>query len=262
MGAFDDVAFIVLAAGFGTRMKSDKAKVLHQLNGKAMIIHIMETLKKIVLKNIIVVVGYQADKVQKEISQNHRDIYFATQKIPRGTGDAVLKAIPFIDEKIQSIVVLCGDVPLVSANTLKDLIQHHINEANDVTIQAVNMDNPCGYGRIVFDKYHQVAKIVEESDADENEKKITEINTGIYCVEKNFLIDSVKEIEPNNIKGEYYLTDIIHMAYRENKKVGAILGNSPDEFIGINSPQELKKAEERLLKHFNKNLDFKAYESL
>ncbi len=262
MGSFDDLAFIVLAAGFGTRMKSDKAKVLHELNGKAMIIHIMETLKQIVEKNIIVVVGYQADTVKKTISQNHRDIYFATQNVPKGTGDAVLKAIPLIDKKIRNVVVLCGDVPLVRANTLKMLIQHHINESNDVTIQAVSTDNPYGYGRIVFDKRHLVTKIVEESDADENEKKINKINTGIYCVEKNFLIDSVKKIEPNNIKGEYYLTDIIQMAYRENKMIGAIVGKSPDEFIGVNSAEELKKAEERLLKHYNKNLDFKAYESL
>jgi bifunctional UDP-N-acetylglucosamine pyrophosphorylase/glucosamine-1-phosphate N-acetyltransferase/UDP-N-acetylglucosamine pyrophosphorylase len=262
MGSFDDVAFIVLAAGFGTRMKSDKAKVLHELNGKAMIIHIMETLKLIVEKNIIVVVGYQADTVQNKITQNYRDIYFATQNIPKGTGDAVLTAIPLIDKKIRNIVVLCGDVPLVRANTLKKLIENHINQANDVTIQAVSMDNPHGYGRIVFDKSRQVTKIVEESDADENEKKITKINTGIYCVEKNFLIDSVKKIEPNNIKGEYYLTDIIQMAYRENKKIGAIVGKSPDEFIGVNSVEELQKAEERLLKHYNKNLDFKAYESL
>lgn len=262
MGSFDDSAFIVLAAGLGTRMKSDKAKVLHELHGKAMIIYIMETLKQIAEKNIIVVVGYQADKVKRKITQSYHGVNFATQKIPKGTGDAVLKAIPLIDENIRNIVILCGDVPLVRADTLKMLIQHHIDQGNHLTIQAVNMDNPYGYGRIVFDKCRQVTKIVEESDADENEKKITKINTGIYCVEKEFLVDAVKKIQPNNIKGEYYLTDIVHMAYQQKKKVGAIVGNSPEEFTGINSADELKKAEERLLKHYNKNLDFKAYESL
>jgi bifunctional UDP-N-acetylglucosamine pyrophosphorylase/glucosamine-1-phosphate N-acetyltransferase/UDP-N-acetylglucosamine pyrophosphorylase len=251
MGCFDNLAFIVLAAGLGTRMKSDKAKVLHEVNGKAMIIYIMETVKKIAGNNVIVVIGYQADRVKKTISGKF-DVLFAKQEIPKGTGHAVLKAIPFIAENIKNLVILCGDVPLVQIRTLETLIEKHTHDNNHLTIQAVDMANPFGYGRIIFDKNHQVLKIVEESDADENEKKITTINTGIYCCEKNFLVDAVKKIKAKNVKNEYYFTDIVDIGCRQNKKIGAVIADEPGEFIGINSSEELKKAEEMLLKYNNK----------
>ena len=251
MGSFDDLAFIVLAAGLGTRMKSEKAKVLHELNGKYMIFYIMETLNNIVGNNIIVVVGYQANVVKNTISKKY-SATFAFQDIPKGTGHAVSKAIPFIEKKIKNIVVLCGDVPLVQADTLKQLVRHHIAEKNDVTIQAVNMENPKGYGRILLDPNNRVKKIIEESDANEEEKKIKMINTGIYCVEKSFLIDSINKIEPKNVKNEYYLTDIIGIGYQQNKKIGAIVGKKQEEFIGINSLEDLKKTEEMLIKSVNK----------
>jgi UDP-N-acetylglucosamine diphosphorylase/glucosamine-1-phosphate N-acetyltransferase len=240
---FDNIAIIVLAAGLGTRMKSDKAKVLHELNGKRLILYIIETSKKIVGKNIIVVVGYQAQLVMKTITLKH-DVAFAMQDKQLGTGHAVLTALPCIEQHIENIVILCGDVPLVNTDSLKKLILDHLNTHCDMTILAVQVDDPKGYGRIVVNDKNMVTRIVEETDADENEKKINTINSGIYCIRKEFLFDAVKKIKPANAQGEYYFTDIINIGYQGQKKIQAItIGNDPYEFIGINSCVDLEKAE-------------------
>jgi UDP-N-acetylglucosamine pyrophosphorylase len=240
---FDNIAIVVLAAGLGTRMKSDKAKVLHELNGKPLILHIIETSKKIVGKNIIVVVGYQAQLVMKTITGKH-EVAFALQDKQLGTGHAVLTALPCIEQHIENIVILCGDVPLVNTDSLKKLILDHLNTHCDMTILAVHADNPKGYGRIVINDKNMVTRIVEETDADENEKKINTINSGIYCIRKGFLFDAVKKIKPANAQGEYYFTDIINIGYQEQKKIQAItIGNDPYEFMGINSCADLEKAE-------------------
>jgi len=240
---FDNIAIIVLAAGLGTRMKSDKAKVLHELNGKPLILYIIETSKKIVGKNIIVVVGYQAQLVMKTITGKH-EVSFAIQDKQLGTGHAVLTALPFIEQHIENIVILCGDVPLVNGDSLKKLILDHLSTHCDMTLLAVQVDDPKGYGRIVVNDKNMVTRIVEETDADENEKKINTINSGIYCVRKQFLFDAVKKIKPANAQGEYYFTDIINIGYQEQKKIQAItIGNDPYEFMGINSCTDLEKAE-------------------
>lgn len=240
---FDNIAFIVLAAGLGTRMKSNKAKVLHELNGKPMILYILETIKNIVEKNIVVVVGYQADQVKNIISSKH-EVYFAKQDKQLGTGHAVLTAIPYIDQYTENIVILCGDVPLVHSETLKMLIADHLKTGSDMTILSTKVTEPKGYGRIVVDDENLVKRIIEETDADDNEKKINTINTGIYCIRKKFLFDAVIKIKPANVQGEYYFTDIIHIGYEEQKKIRAItLGNDPYEFMGINSCEDLERAE-------------------
>lgn len=243
---FDNTAFIVLAAGLGTRMKSSKAKVLHEFLGKPMILHILETITKIVGKNIVVVVGYQAEKVKKIISEKYNVIY-AIQEKQLGTAHAVLSAKPYIPEDIENIVILCGDVPLVKTETLKKLIVDHLNAGNDMTILSVKINEPTGYGRIVVDEQNMVKRIVEEADADENEKKIKTINSGIYCIQKEFLFDGIDKIKPSNAQGEFYFTDIINIGYKGQKKLQAItIGNDPFEFMGINSCEDLKKAEKNV----------------
>jgi UDP-N-acetylglucosamine diphosphorylase/glucosamine-1-phosphate N-acetyltransferase len=240
---FNKIAFIVLAAGLGTRMKSNKAKVLHELNGKPMILYIIETSKTIVGKNIIVVVGYQADNVMAIISEQH-EVCFAMQDKQLGTGHAVLKAVPYIEEHIENIVILCGDVPLVTMETLKKLIFDHVSKDCDMTILAVQVTDPKGYGRIIVDDKNMVTRIVEETDSNEDEKKINIINSGIYCIRKKFLLDAISKIKPSNVQGEFYFTDIIHIGYQEQKKIQAIkIGNDPFEFMGINSCEDLEKAE-------------------
>jgi UDP-N-acetylglucosamine pyrophosphorylase len=249
---FDKIAFIVLAAGLGTRMKSKKAKVLHEINSKPMILYILETTKKIVEKNIIVVVGYQAEQVIKIVSATHK-VCFAKQDKQLGTGHAVLTAIPYIDQYTENVVILCGDVPLVHSETLKMLIIDHLKDNSDMTILSAQVSEPKGYGRIVVDAENLVKRIVEETDADQNEKKINTINTGIYCIRKEFLFDAIKKIKPSNVQGEFYFTDIINIGYQEQKKIRAIrLDNDPSEFMGINSSEDLEKAEKIVCNRMHK----------
>jgi UDP-N-acetylglucosamine pyrophosphorylase len=252
VNSFDKISFVVLAAGLGTRMKSEKAKVLHELNGKPMILYIIETSKNIVGKNIIVVVGYQAGKVMKTISEKH-EVCFAKQDKQLGTGHAVLMAVPMIEKHIENIVILCGDVPLVDTETLKKLIQDHLSASCDMTILAVQITEPKGYGRIVIDEKNRVTRIVEETDADENEKKINIINSGIYCIRKEFLFDAITKIKPANVQGEFYFTDIVNIGYQERKKIQAVtLGDDPFEFMGINSCEDLGKAEKIVFTRMHK----------
>ncbi len=238
----DKVAVIILSAGLGTRMKSKDAKVLHRIDDKEMILYVVETAKKVVGNNIVVVVGYQAEKVKKVVSVRH-EVYFATQEQQLGTGHAVKIAIPFVPDIVDDVIVLCGDVPLVEAKTLKNAINEHRKKNRHITVLAVELKEPTGYGRIVFDENKRVTKIVEEADASESQKKIKLVNTGIYCFEKKFLIDAITKLKSDNSQHEIYLTDIVEVGYRENKRIGGIIGEKPEEFTGVNSVEELKKIE-------------------
>jgi len=237
-----NIAVIILAAGLGTRMKSDKAKVLHEILGKPMIIYIAEIAIKIAGKNVVIVVGNQADEVKKTVSE-HLDVIFSVQKEQLGTGHAVRCAFPCLSDQIKQVVILNGDVPLLRSNTIMDLIEDHIFSKRHVSVLAVEVENPKGYGRVLFDKNMHLDEIIEESDATEQQKVIKTINTGTYCVDKDFLFDSVKKIKSNNRQSEFYLTDIIKIGNMEGKKVGVLIGKDPEEFVGINNPVELIFAE-------------------
>jgi UDP-N-acetylglucosamine diphosphorylase/glucosamine-1-phosphate N-acetyltransferase len=241
----NNVAVIVLAAGLGTRMQSGKAKVLHEILGEPMIMYIAETAVKIAGANVIVVVGNQADKVKKTVSE-HFKVLFSVQKEQLGTGHAVGGAFPFLPDQIEQVVILNGDVPLLTSNTVINFLEDHLCSKRHLSILAANVENPTGYGRILFDKNMNVNEIIEESDATEAQKAITTINTGIYCVEKGFLFNSVKKIKSNNAQGEFYLTDIIKIGSHENKTVGVLIGKDAEEFVGINTPLELISAEKIL----------------
>lgn len=234
---------VILAAGKGTRMKSDKAKVLHEINGKPMINFVVDAAKKVVSDNIVVVVGHQKEVVQNTVSQN-ANIQFAVQEEQLGTGHAVMCAMPLIHETIDSVVVLCGDVPLISSKTIEKFIANHNEENAITTVLAVESENPYGYGRMIVDENGNVVKIVEESDADENEKKIKIINSGIYCVQKDFLNESLQKITDNNSQGELYLTDIISVAHSENKKIGLYISANNAEVIGVNTCDDLSAAQQ------------------
>ncbi|MBW2661588.1 MAG: NTP transferase domain-containing protein [Deltaproteobacteria bacterium] len=236
------VAVIILAAGMGTRMKSGKPKVLHEILGKPMVKYVIKTANKVAGSNVILVVGNQAEKVRKALSKDD-ELIFVLQGKQLGTGHAVLCALPYIPEYIEQVVILCGDVPLLSSNTVMRLLDDHIKKNRDVTLLAVEADNPAGYGRVLFDKNMDVFEIVEEVDASEEQKKIKVINTGIYCAKKKSLIDSLHKIKPDNAQGEYYLTDIIEIEYLEKKVVGVLIGTDCDEVVGVNNDKELVAAE-------------------
>lgn len=237
-----NIAVIILAAGLGTRMKSDKAKVLHEVLGKPMIMYVTETAAEIAGGNVIVVVGNQSAIVKETVSK-YFNVFFSIQEEQLGTGHAVRCAFPNLTENIEQVVILNGDVPLIRSDTVHCFLENHVNADRDVSVLAVDVEDPKGYGRILLDKNRRVIGIVEEADATEEQKQIRTVNTGIYCVKKNFLFSSVKKIRQNNTQSEFYLTDIIRIGNSEHKEVGVFIGRDADEFIGVNNPQELVSAE-------------------
>jgi UDP-N-acetylglucosamine diphosphorylase/glucosamine-1-phosphate N-acetyltransferase len=238
----DRCSIVILAAGLGTRMKSNKAKVLHEIVGKPMILYLVETAKQVVGNNIIVVVGHQADMVQAVVSKE-AEVFFAFQEKQMGTGHAALCALPFIPCQAESIIILCGDVPMLTSDTIQRLITDHHQFDRDLTLLVVDVEKPTGYGRILFDDDHNLIKIVEEADATAEEKKIKTVNTGIYCVRKSFLFDALHKLNSNNAQGELYLTDIIGIGYLERKSLGIVVSANPEETIGVNSRDDLARVE-------------------
>jgi len=239
----NNVAVIILAAGMGTRMKSTKAKVLHEILGKPMILYVVETAKKVAGNDVILVIGNQADKVRRIVSEK-AEVRYASQDKQLGTGHAVSCALSCIPDYCEEVVILCGDVPLLTADTVMQLVDDHVKTKRDISLLAVEKDNPKGYGRLLYDDKDHVSKIVEEADANKEQKQIKMINTGIYCVRKKYLVDIVRKIKSNNAQGEFYLTDIIEIGNKGKKLVGALVGNDDKEFFGINNNKDLKEAEE------------------
>jgi UDP-N-acetylglucosamine diphosphorylase/glucosamine-1-phosphate N-acetyltransferase len=242
MHIYDDLAVIILAAGKGTRMKSDIAKVLHKVSGKSMITRVVECAAKVCGTEIIVVVGHQAQQVKDEVN-GFLKVDYAFQEKLLGTGDAVKSAIPSLSDDIKDVMVLCGDVPLIQEETLRDLVADHKKNNAMVSVLATDVENPHGYGRIVFDGQKNLHCIREEADANEMEKKIKKVNTGIYCFNKNFLVDAVNQIKPDNSQAEYYLTDIVEIAKKRNKEI--IVSNMDDstQVIGVNTLEQLDEAQ-------------------
>jgi UDP-N-acetylglucosamine diphosphorylase/glucosamine-1-phosphate N-acetyltransferase len=187
-----------------------------------------------------VVIGNQAETV-KEVVTSRYQVRFALQEKQLGTGHAVQCAIPSLPDHTEEVVILCGDVPLVRAGTLQDLIEDHTKAKRDVTVLSVEMADPSGYGRVVYDQNGGVCAIVEQADATEEQKKIRTINTGIYCVKSAFLTEALHLLDTNNQQGELYLTDIIHIGHEQGRTVGALVSTDYEEFIGINTQEDLQK---------------------
>jgi UDP-N-acetylglucosamine diphosphorylase/glucosamine-1-phosphate N-acetyltransferase len=235
---------LILAAGKGTRMKSDKAKVLHVLNGKPLLHYSLAAAKEAGAEKIVAVIGYQADKVRGEFADS--DCIFVDQKPQLGTGHAVLQAKDILADYKGLTVILCGDVPLLKASTIKSLIDNHLAAKAVVSVLTTIPPPPHAYGRIVKDDKGNVLKIVEHKDATEDEKKIGEINTGIYCVDTKFLFHALGKVTDNNQQHEYYLTDIIEIACREGVTVKSFIADDYIEVMGINTVEELSRAEKYL----------------
>lgn len=240
-------ASIILAAGKGTRMGGDLPKVLHSINGRPMIHLVIETALNAVGKDIIVVVGYAADKVEKEVSSRY-EVVFANQTEQLGTGHAVKCSLPYLGESVTDVVILFGDVPLIRQGTIKSLISRHIDTRSDITMLTAILDNPEGYGRIVTCDQGNFLKIVEEKDADHSLKRINEVNTGICCVSKSFLEHAIQKIGRNNAQNEFYFTDIIEIGNAEGRRIERF--NSIDSFeaFGVNTPEQLCFLEDRITK--------------
>ena len=236
---------LILAAGKGTRMKSDLAKVLHVLNGKPLLHYSLAAAKEAGAEKIVVIIGHQADKIKEDFSAS--GCIFVEQKPQLGTGHAVLQAKDVLADYKGLTVILCGDIPLLKASTIKSLVDNHLTAQAVVSVLTTIPPPPHAYGRIVKDDKGNVLKIVEHKDATEDEKKIGEINTGIYCVDTQFLFSALAKITNNNQQHEYYLTDIIEIAYREGLTVKSFIASDYVEVMGINTVEELSRAEKYLI---------------
>lgn len=237
----DVLSVIILAAGKGTRMKSDLPKVLHPVAGKPMILHVISCARQVTSdRHIHVVVGYQARKVQQVVTACY-PVNFSRQKALLGTGDAVKCAMPALSCDVKDVVILYGDVPLVQPATVVDLVSAHRTSHAKVTILVADMDNPSGYGRILQDSENDVIGIREEADASDVEKKIQRINTGIYCFDRQFLSDALDQLKPDNHQAEYYLTDVVGIACQKNEKVAVKVLKDASQVLGVNTLDDLEK---------------------
>lgn len=251
------LGIVILAAGLGTRMKSDKAKVLHSILGRPMIAYIVETAAEIAGHNVVVVVGYQAEQVKKAVSCT-REALFAFQEQQLGTGHAVLCAMPSLPGQVEQVVILCGDVPLIQAATIEHIVTEHIANCRDLTLLAVTKEDPTGYGRLVFSDAGNLAAIVEEADADAVQKKIKTINTGIYVIRRDFLEFALPLLGSNNKQNEIYLTDIIGLGYQKKRSLGVVIGHDSNEILGVNSPADLQIVEQLMDRRTREKSDRKS----
>ncbi len=231
---------VILAAGKGTRMKSDLPKVLHDIEGKPLLSYVLDAAKGAGAEKIIVIIGHQAQMVRERFADC--GCVFVKQEPQLGTGHAVLQAKKELNNYNGLTLILCGDVPLLKPETIKNLIKEHVQTDSCLTVLTTLVPDAHGYGRIVKDKKGDIEKIVEQLDATDDEKKISEINTGIYCVNTPFLLSALEKIENKNNKQEYYLTDIVEIARRECRKAHACVTNDYIEVMGINTPDELIRA--------------------
>jgi bifunctional UDP-N-acetylglucosamine pyrophosphorylase/glucosamine-1-phosphate N-acetyltransferase len=235
------VASVVLAAGKGTRMKSGLIKVLHPVAGLPMIAWPVAAARDAGSDPIVLVIGHQANAVQG-VFRGAADIRCAMQEEQLGTGHAVTCALQALPGFQGTVLILCGDTPLLRAETLKNMLDYHHDNQAAVTVLTALMDDPYGYGRVVRSPSGLVSHIVEQKDADPEEQEIREINSGIYCMDSNFLFASIREIGNDNAQGEYYLTDLLAIAVRKGLTCLAIQAAEADEIMGVNDRIQLAKA--------------------
>ncbi|MCM8779578.1 MAG: NTP transferase domain-containing protein [Candidatus Omnitrophica bacterium] len=258
-----NISCIILAAGEGRRMNSSLPKVLHPICGRPMLVYVLDLVKKLGIKNTVIVVGHKQDYVKRYLPKNIiKNIKITLQDKLLGTADAVRKAMPALKGFKGAVLVLYADNPLLTIDTAKKLIQHHIENNFSATLLTAKLENPSGYGRILRDTRNCIAKIVEENEANDFEKEIKEINTGIVCFDKGKLTQVLKEIKPQNKKKEYYLTDAVELLYKKGEVVGALKVKEIDEALGVNSQSELAKADKimraRIIKrHFDNGVRIK-----
>jgi bifunctional UDP-N-acetylglucosamine pyrophosphorylase/glucosamine-1-phosphate N-acetyltransferase len=240
----DSLYVLVLAAGKGTRFKSHRIKVLHELMGKPMLSWILESVSGLDPEKIYVVVGCQKEEVKKEIKR--KDVAFVYQAEQLGTAHAVLAAKDIIKADLnRNVLIINGDLPLLRTGTLKPLVGKHKREKNDLTFMSAEMQDPTGFGRLVYGKEGGI-KIVEERDASPEQKKIKEANVGIYVFNAKALLRTLPEISNDNKKGEYYLTDAIEILSQKGGKVGVFRTESLEEIVGVNDRFELASAARKL----------------
>ncbi len=236
-----DVAALVLAAGKGTRMYSDLAKVLHPICGRPMLSYTLAALQELELSRILVVVGHQAELIKSVHSDT--EVEWVLQAEQLGTAHAVQCGLPHLSGFAGSVLICCGDTPLLTADTLHTFQSEHFKDDADLSILSIMPENPGSYGRILRDSRDAVLGIIEAKDASDEERSIREVNSGIYCAKADVLREVIPDIGNANVQGEYYLTDLVQKAVERGLKVKAFTAADPTEFLGVNTKDELAAAE-------------------
>jgi UDP-N-acetylglucosamine pyrophosphorylase len=242
------LAAIIMAAGKGTRMKdSSKAKVMYEVLGKPMVHYVLDLAKMLKASRVIVIVGYQRDTVIQYLQNSHPNVEIAVQEEQLGTGHAIMQSEATLKGFSGDVVVLSGDVPLLTADSVQELIDHHQQTAASATILTADFTDPTGYGRIVRNSDGSVKRIVEHKDATEEERHVKEINSGIYVFNGQKLFDGLKHITPQNVQNEYYLTDVFEYFWKRLWKVSALKTLHVEEIIGVNTVNQLEEVKHVLL---------------
>lgn len=236
---------VILAAGQGTRMKSKLYKVLHPVCGKPMVQHVVDQITKLHIEEIITVIGHGADLVKSQLGEQSHYVF---QEQQLGTAHAVVQAKDLLEGKEGITLVVCGDTPLIKAETMESLFKHHEEQSAKATILTASIENPTGYGRIIRDENGHVEKIVEHKDATEAEREINEINTGTYCFDNQALFNALSNVSNDNVQGEYYLPDVIEILKKQGDTVTAFQTDEFEETLGVNDRVALAEAE-RIMKN-------------
>ena len=246
------LSVIVLAAGKGTRMKSEKAKVLHQVFYIPMLHHVLAAVRPLMADITVTVIGHQRDEVERSLAGF--DVVLCIQEEQLGTGHAVLSTEELIAGRKGTVMILCGDTPLIQSETLEQMYRKHLAHGGPLTVMTTVLDSSINYGRIISNEEGHVLAIVEEKDASPEQKKIKEINTGIYCVDVDFLFQTLKDVGADNSQGEMYLTDIVSIATGLNRPVEKFMTSRPQDVLGVNSRIELAEAHKELQWRRNRQL--------
>jgi bifunctional UDP-N-acetylglucosamine pyrophosphorylase/glucosamine-1-phosphate N-acetyltransferase len=248
---------MILAAGLGTRMKSRRAKVLHELAGSPLIAHLIRAAFKLAPGAIYTVVGHQSEEVERAVRDEaarlmgrggdvRPDIQFAHQTEQRGTGHAVMAAREQLAGRGGSLIVIAGDVPMIKGETLRNLAETHLAESNDATMLTVRLDDPTGYGRVIRDGEDRFTRVVEQKDASPEELAVSEVCVSIYCFEIPALLSALDHLKTDNAQREYYLTDVPGIMQTQGNRVGVLCHARPEEVLGVNTRVELAELEGKL----------------
>ena len=240
------LSIVIMAAGRGTRMNSELPKVLHRLSGETLLNHVIATAEKLIPENIVTVVGHEAQMVKDSVNNN--DILFSMQKDQKGTGHAVMQTQNHLENFDGNTLVLSGDVPLISKDTLHSLIVKHEINNYDATMLTAEINNPTGYGRVIRDNKNNLKYVCEHKDCNEQELEINEINSGIYVFNNKLLFDLLPKLDNDNAQAEYYLPDVLTLIVNSNGNVGLKRTSDFIEIQGINTLEQLSELEKEYKK--------------
>ena len=249
---------VLLAAGEGRRMHSERPKPLHRLCGRPMLMYVLDSLAGTDARRAVIVVGHKGEWVAKKMQEHahHIEIEFVEQRVQRGTGDAAMVGLVGLpdDDDEGDVLVLPGDAPLLRPGTVADLVAHHRATGAAATLLTARVADPTGYGRVVRDDGGAVRRVVEQADATDEELEIDEINTSIYCFSRNLLSPALRRLQPDNAQGEYYLTDVVSVLSAAEHAVEALVPAAPAETQGVNDRVQLAAAESELRRRTNDGL--------